>query len=188
MTKSMTPAKELTKAGGKVLYHIPRCSGSSLFAADLEAVQSGFFANLPSPAFQSVLGLSALLDQEMLEPQQEETLKKSKKGSRKLNKMEGKALHFNEDDVVAVHSGELKNSSKEDTAQYLQGLEEMSFNVEQSDMNWLKTTYVCRVHNVGMIPTLQERLHFEGLSQCVVRYMGGNLILLSSLNADRLSS
>ncbi|GAB4840973.1 hypothetical protein Ancab_021729 [Ancistrocladus abbreviatus] len=159
MDKSLAPAEEPTKAGGKVLHHVPRCSSSSLFAADLEAVQSRFFANPPSPAFQSMLGLSALLDQEMLDPQQEvnvqedvvahqlddmgvslhsqsdlgllpsahafsaterrekngdqslskETLKKSKKGSRKLNKIEGKVLCFNEDDAVAVRLGESKS-------------------------------------------------------------------------------
>ncbi|GAB4837769.1 hypothetical protein Ancab_002634, partial [Ancistrocladus abbreviatus] len=122
LAKSLTPAEEPTKAWGKVMHHVPRCSGSSLFAADLEGFQSRFLANLPSPTFQSVLGLSALLDREILDPQQEvnvkedgvahqldgmeETLKKSKKGSRKLNKTEVKALCFNEDDAVAVRSGE----------------------------------------------------------------------------------
>ncbi|GAB4860013.1 hypothetical protein Ancab_011489, partial [Ancistrocladus abbreviatus] len=37
----------------------------------------------------------------------QEALKKSKKGSKKLNKMDGKVLHFNEEDGDGVHSGEL---------------------------------------------------------------------------------
>ncbi|GAB4836294.1 hypothetical protein Ancab_001210 [Ancistrocladus abbreviatus] len=69
MPKSLTPIEEPTKAGGKVLPHVPRCSGSGLFSADLEAIQSRFFVDPPSPAFQYVLGLSTLMGQEVLDPQ-----------------------------------------------------------------------------------------------------------------------
>ncbi|GAB4859150.1 hypothetical protein Ancab_010615 [Ancistrocladus abbreviatus] len=67
MAKSLTPVEEQTKVGEKVLPYGQRCSGSSPFSTDLEAVQSRFFADLPSLTFQSVLGLSALLDHEVLD-------------------------------------------------------------------------------------------------------------------------
>ncbi|GAB4860019.1 hypothetical protein Ancab_011493 [Ancistrocladus abbreviatus] len=63
MTKSLTLVEELTNAGGKVLLHVSRCSGCDHFSTNIEAVQSRFFADPPSPtALQSMLGLSALLD------------------------------------------------------------------------------------------------------------------------------
>ncbi|GAB4859994.1 hypothetical protein Ancab_011470 [Ancistrocladus abbreviatus] len=113
-TKSLTPVEESTNAEEKVLLHVPRCSSSGHFSTNVEAVQSRSFADLPSPAtLQSVLGLSASLDQEVLDPQHEgnmnedmEALKKLKKGSRKLNKMEGKVMCFNEEDADGVRLGE----------------------------------------------------------------------------------
>ncbi|GAB4838771.1 hypothetical protein Ancab_028313 [Ancistrocladus abbreviatus] len=146
LAKSLTPAEEPTKARGKAMHHVPRCSGSSLFATDPEVVQSRECAGgwgspsigqvavplysqsdmglLPlahafpatkrrerngdqSLSIEGVVGhktkkkhLSEILNLSPLLTQ--ETLKNLKKGSRKLNKKEGKALLFNEDYAVAV--------------------------------------------------------------------------------------
>ncbi|GAB4837702.1 hypothetical protein Ancab_002555 [Ancistrocladus abbreviatus] len=115
MAKSQTLDDEPINAGEKDLLHVPMCTCSCHFSVDLDMVQSIFYDDLPSPTgLQPELGLSALLEQEMLDSQYEanmnkdvEALKKSKKGSKKLNKMDRKVLLFNEEDGNGVCLGEL---------------------------------------------------------------------------------
>ncbi|GAB4853410.1 hypothetical protein Ancab_017588 [Ancistrocladus abbreviatus] len=50
----------------------------------------------------------------------------------------------------------------------------------------LHCCFTGRVHDVEVIPSLQQRLRKDGLPSCQVRYMGDDLVLLSSPDADLL--
>ncbi|GAB4854186.1 hypothetical protein Ancab_022771 [Ancistrocladus abbreviatus] len=67
----------------------------------------------------------------------------------------------------------------------LQVVETMRKNAK---MAWLSATFIGRVHDMGVIPSLQKRMSNEGLLHYDVRYIGGDLVLLSSLNAEALRS
>ncbi|GAB4848222.1 hypothetical protein Ancab_002889 [Ancistrocladus abbreviatus] len=64
----------------------------------------------------------------------------------------------------------------------------MKISIDQLNVEWLKGAYVGRVHDVEGIPLLQKRLECDGFPQCSVRYMGRDLVLISSLNVDLLDS
>ncbi|GAB4836707.1 hypothetical protein Ancab_001621 [Ancistrocladus abbreviatus] len=118
--KSQTLEKEPTSAGEKDLLHVPRCTGCYSFFVDLDAVQSIFNGDSPSPTgIQPEMGLSTSLEQEMLDPQYEanvnedvEAFKKSKRGSKKLNKTDEKVLRFDEEDEDGVRLGESVSDSQ----------------------------------------------------------------------------
>ncbi|GAB4852803.1 hypothetical protein Ancab_017007 [Ancistrocladus abbreviatus] len=79
-----------------------------------------------------------------------------------------------------ITSGELKHLTS-----FHEGME---FRVEQIVMEWLKGSFVASVHDVEVIPHLQQKLLQEGFTQCKVRHMGGALVLLSSSNVEVLNS
>ncbi|GAB4855719.1 hypothetical protein Ancab_024363 [Ancistrocladus abbreviatus] len=64
----------------------------------------------------------------------------------------------------------------------------LEFNMEQLGMDWLKGSFVGRVHDVEVIPILQQRLRDAGFPQCSVRHIRGNLVLISSPSTDLFCS
>ncbi|GAB4842090.1 hypothetical protein Ancab_012050 [Ancistrocladus abbreviatus] len=68
------------------------------------------------------------------------------------------------------------------------GIKEMEFRAEQAVMEWLKGSFVARVHDMDVIPSLRQRLRHDGLSHCNVRHIGHDLILLSSPHVGLLQS
>ncbi|GAB4843277.1 hypothetical protein Ancab_013243 [Ancistrocladus abbreviatus] len=111
--KSLTPVEEPTKARGKAMHHVPRCLGSSLFAANLEAAENVQEDGVAHQLDDLAVPLHSQLDLGLLPSilALSESLKKSKKGPESRTKTEGKALRFNEDDAIAV-SGELVSDSQ----------------------------------------------------------------------------
>ncbi|GAB4859987.1 hypothetical protein Ancab_011465 [Ancistrocladus abbreviatus] len=89
--KSLTLDEEQTNAGGKDLLHVSMCTVVVISLLILRQFRADFL----------------MIRQALLE-----ALKKSKKGSKKLNKMDGKVLHFNKEDGDGVHSGELVSDSQ----------------------------------------------------------------------------
>lgn len=63
----------------------------------------------------------------------------------------------------------------------------MAFNVSEEQMSWLKGCYVGQTINPEGIPNIQEELLNEGLFTIKAAPMGGNLVLLSPLEAEDLS-
>ncbi|GAB4855324.1 hypothetical protein Ancab_023944 [Ancistrocladus abbreviatus] len=68
------------------------------------------------------------------------------------------------------------------------GLKRMKISIDQLDVEWLKGACVGHVHEAKAILLLQKRLEHDGFPQCSVRYIGGDLVLISSLNANLLHS
>ncbi|GAB4843336.1 hypothetical protein Ancab_013302 [Ancistrocladus abbreviatus] len=77
---------------------------------------------------------------------------------------------------------------KGEPSQRVTGLKRMQISINQLDVEWLKGAYVGRVHDVEGIPLLQKRLERDSFPQCSVSYIGRDLVLISSLNADLLHS
>ncbi|GAB4846790.1 hypothetical protein Ancab_025798 [Ancistrocladus abbreviatus] len=61
---------------------------------------------------------------------------------------------------------------------------ELEASANQIAMDSFKGASVARVHDVTLIPSLQQRLRHAGVHHCIVRHMGGDLVLLSSSIID----
>ncbi|GAB4838001.1 hypothetical protein Ancab_027528 [Ancistrocladus abbreviatus] len=70
----------------------------------------------------------------------------------------------------------------------VEDVKKLEFSVEKPGMEWLTGSFVGRVHNVDVISFLKQRLRDAGLPQYGVRYMGGDLVLISSMYIDLLHS
>ncbi|GAB4826724.1 hypothetical protein Ancab_033614 [Ancistrocladus abbreviatus] len=116
--KSQTLDEEPTNAGGKDMLHVPMCTDLGLMpsAHDLSITERRVRKGDQFLSIEGDMGgktkkknLSVILN---LSPHfSQEVLKKSKKGSKKLNKMDWKMLRFNEEDGDGVRSGESASDS-----------------------------------------------------------------------------
>ncbi|GAB4854506.1 hypothetical protein Ancab_023088 [Ancistrocladus abbreviatus] len=64
------------------------------------------------------------------------------------------------------------------------GCKELVVGAEQNVMGWPRGAFVAQVHDVDIIPSLQQRMRQEGFLHWNMWHMEGDLILLSSLSAD----
>ncbi|GAB4860452.1 hypothetical protein Ancab_035612, partial [Ancistrocladus abbreviatus] len=62
-----------------------------------------------------------------------------------------------------------------------------AYDVEDSDVEWLEGCVVGKVREVDGVQVLQERMRVEGGVSCVLRPMGGDVVLMSSRDKIQLA-